>query len=158
VECHAGKIRGRSKYREYFSDGIHIERSVQRKSSHFRLFELNFTLLQVCGTNIGTTILLARTLQLSLPSSDISDTSSASAPHPSPTIYALALGSNISAYTLSFSASLAGLLWVDILRQKGIRVPRSEFWRMNLSGWIVSGFVGGLGIWAVSKWQVSSQS
>ncbi|KAI0034846.1 hypothetical protein K488DRAFT_44541, partial [Vararia minispora EC-137] len=94
-------------------------------------------LCNVCGTNIGTTILLARTLQLWEQSS------------PAPAgryTYgarcALALGSNFGAFTLAFAASLAGLLWREILRQKGIHVERAEFARLNMGIWVVATAVG----------------
>ena len=48
------------------------------------------------------------------------------------TIYALAIGSNIGAFSFSFSASLAGLLWRSILEQKGIRVRQRQFALLNL--------------------------
>ena len=47
-------------------------------------------------------------------------------------IYGLALGSNYGAFTLTFSASLAGLLWRQILRQKGIHVRARQFLVLNL--------------------------
>lgn len=46
-------------------------------------------------------------------------------------IYALAIGSNFGAFTFTFSASLAGLLWRDILRQKGIQVRQWQFCKLN---------------------------
>ncbi|KAI0317400.1 hypothetical protein OF83DRAFT_1163943 [Amylostereum chailletii] len=89
-------------------------------------------LCNVCGTNIGTTILLARTLQ-------VWDAAS----HPSVrlrygSIYALAIGSNYGAFTATFSASLAGLLWRDILRQKGIHVRRGQFAKLNAGTFVVA--------------------
>ncbi|TFY55949.1 hypothetical protein EVJ58_g7927 [Rhodofomes roseus] len=68
----------------------------------------------LCGTNIGATILLARLLQIWIAAASPADRERFGA------IYALALGSNFGAFTLTFSASLAGLLWRRILRQKGI--------------------------------------
>lgn len=47
-------------------------------------------------------------------------------------IYALAIGSNYGAFTLTFSASLAGLLWRQILHQKGIHVRARQFLLLNL--------------------------
>ena len=47
-------------------------------------------------------------------------------------IYALALGTNFGAVSFSFSASLAGLLWRDILAQKGILVRQKRFALTNL--------------------------
>ena len=94
--------------------------------------------LQFCGTNIGATILLARVLQAW--ASSLSSSSPSLSWPTTPTdhrahagaIYALALGSNFGACTLTFSASLAGLLWRAILRQKGVRVRAREFLRLNL--------------------------
>jgi len=44
----------------------------------------------------------------------------------------MALGVNYGAFSAAFSASLAGLLWRDILARKHIIVRRSEFARVNL--------------------------
>ena len=44
----------------------------------------------------------------------------------------MALGVNYGAFSAAFSASLAGLLWRDILARKHIRVKRLEFLRVNL--------------------------
>ena len=44
----------------------------------------------------------------------------------------MALGVNYGAFSAAFSASLAGLLWRDILDRKHIRVRRLEFARVNL--------------------------
>jgi Na+/H+ antiporter NhaD/arsenite permease-like protein len=44
----------------------------------------------------------------------------------------MALGVNYGAFSSAFSASLAGLLWRDILNKKGIPVLRLEFARINL--------------------------
>lgn len=44
----------------------------------------------------------------------------------------MALGVNFGAYSTAFSASLAGLLWRDILARKHIPVRRLDFARLNL--------------------------
>lgn len=44
----------------------------------------------------------------------------------------MALGVNYGAFSTVFSASLAGLLWRDILARKHIRVGSIEFVRVNL--------------------------
>ena len=83
---------------------------------------------QLFGTNIGATILLARVLQVWIqnssqtPSSRVQDGA----------IYTLALGSNYGAFTFSFPASLAGLLWRKLLLSKGIKVKMSQFALLNL--------------------------
>lgn len=46
-------------------------------------------------------------------------------------IYALSLGVNYGAFSLAFSASLAGLLWKAILERKGITLRERDFARFN---------------------------
>lgn len=83
------------------------------------------------GTNIGTTILLSRVIQAwqeihrisGVPISDRTFWAS---------VYSMALGVNFGAFSTAFSASLAGLLWRDILFRKHIRVGSIEFARVNL--------------------------
>ncbi|KAI0077187.1 hypothetical protein K474DRAFT_1596497 [Panus rudis PR-1116 ss-1] len=95
-------------------------------------------LCNFCGTNIGATILLARVLQHWISTSSLSPTSPSSSPSPSHqrtidgSIYALALGSNFGAFTLTIPASLAGLLWRQILKQKGIHIRQRQFALLNL--------------------------
>lgn len=48
------------------------------------------------------------------------------------TVYSMAIGVNYGAFSTAFSASLAGLLWRDILDRKHIKVRRLEFARVNL--------------------------
>jgi Na+/H+ antiporter NhaD/arsenite permease-like protein len=45
---------------------------------------------------------------------------------------ALAVASNIGAVSFTFSASLAGLLWKQILNQKGIFIKQRTFARWNI--------------------------
>ena len=96
---------------------------------------------QFAGTNIGTTILLSRVIQAWKQISDetgipISDRTWWA------TIYSMALGVNYGAFSTAFSASLAGLLWRDILRRKHIRVGSLEFARVNLPIIAISMVVG----------------
>lgn len=44
----------------------------------------------------------------------------------------MAIGVNYGAFSTAFSASLAGLLWRDILARKHIHVRRLDFARVNL--------------------------
>jgi Na+/H+ antiporter NhaD/arsenite permease-like protein len=48
------------------------------------------------------------------------------------TVYSMALGVNYGAFSTAFSASLAGLLWRDILARKHIHVKRLDFARENI--------------------------
>jgi Na+/H+ antiporter NhaD/arsenite permease-like protein len=47
-------------------------------------------------------------------------------------VYSIALGVNYGAFSAVFSASLAGLLWRDILERKSIEVKRLDFAKVNL--------------------------
>ncbi|KAK1975968.1 arsenite efflux transporter [Colletotrichum cereale] len=89
------------------------------------VFLSNFT-----GTNIGTTILLCRIIQawvqiIESEGRTISDRTFWGA------VYSMALGVNFGAFGSVFCASLAGLLWRDILASKGVVVRRIEFLRVN---------------------------
>ncbi|KAF2820649.1 hypothetical protein CC86DRAFT_333229 [Ophiobolus disseminans] len=88
-------------------------------------------LCNFAGTNIGTTILLSRVIQAwqaihFRDGTQISDRTFWG------TVYAMAIGVNFGAFSLAFSASLAGMLWRDILGRKHIRVGGLEFARVNL--------------------------
>jgi Na+/H+ antiporter NhaD/arsenite permease-like protein len=54
----------------------------------------------------------------------------------------MALGVNYGAFSIAFSASLAGLLWRDILARKHIRVRSFEFARVNLPIIVIAMTVG----------------
>ncbi|KAF1998995.1 hypothetical protein P154DRAFT_523616 [Amniculicola lignicola CBS 123094] len=92
---------------------------------------LSVVLSNFAGTNIGTAILLSRVIQAwqdihTLNSTPISNRTFWA------TVYAAALGLNYGAFSAAFSASLAGLLWRDILARKGIRIRGLDFARLNL--------------------------
>jgi len=96
---------------------------------------------QFAGTNIGTTILLSRVIQAwvlihKLSGEPISQRTFWA------TVYAMALGVNYGAFSTAFSASLAGLLWRDILNRKHIRVKSLDFARVNLPIIAISMTVG----------------
>ncbi|GAA5864884.1 hypothetical protein JCM8547_009260 [Rhodosporidiobolus lusitaniae] len=89
-----------------------------------------FVLCPICGTNIGGTILAVEIIRSSTFSS-----SPRVVENPlilKGAIYSLALASNVGALSWTISSSLAGLLWVRILGEKGIKVTQAEFAR-----WIV---------------------
>ncbi|KAF7716978.1 Uncharacterized protein PECH_003211 [Penicillium ucsense] len=102
---------------------------------------LSVILCNFAGTNIGTTILLSRVIQAwqqihrqnGLPISDRTFWA---------TVYSMAIGVNYGAFSTAFSASLAGLLWRDILRRKFIRVGSIEFATVNLPIIAISMVVG----------------
>ncbi|KAH0569213.1 hypothetical protein GP486_000030 [Trichoglossum hirsutum] len=102
---------------------------------------ISVILCNFSGTNIGTTILICRVIQAwqqihkdnGLPITDRTYWG---------TIYAMALGVNYGAFSAAFSASLAGLLWRDILSRKHIHVRRLEFARVNLPIIVIAMGVG----------------
>lgn len=54
----------------------------------------------------------------------------------------MAIGVNYGAFSTAFSASLAGMLWRDILSRKHIRVRSLDFARVNLPIIAISMIVG----------------
>lgn len=102
---------------------------------------LSVVLCNFAGTNIGTTILLCRVVQAWVKireeqGAPITDRTFWA------TIYSMALGVNYGAFSAAFSASLAGLLWRDILARKHIKVHSLEFARVNLPIITISMVVG----------------
>ncbi|KAG6361675.1 hypothetical protein INS49_009902 [Diaporthe citri] len=102
---------------------------------------LSVILCNFAGTNIGTTILLSRVIQAwaeihnknGIPISDRTFWA---------TVYAMALGVNYGAFSTAFSASLAGMLWRDILARKHIKVRQLEFARVNFPIIAISMIIG----------------
>ncbi|RYP00920.1 hypothetical protein DL764_006366 [Monosporascus ibericus] len=92
---------------------------------------LSVILCNFAGTNIGTTILLSRVIQEWVQIRENSNTRISDRTFWG-TVYSMAIGVNYGAFSTAFSASLAGLLWRDILFRKHIRVPSLEFARVNL--------------------------
>ncbi|KAK8128865.1 hypothetical protein PG984_009973 [Apiospora sp. TS-2023a] len=91
---------------------------------------LGVVLSNFTGTNIGTTILLCRIMQawqqiLASGGRSTTDRTFWGA------VYGMALGVNYGAFSSALCASLAGLLWRDILLSKGVVVRRLEFLRVN---------------------------
>lgn len=78
-------------------------------------------LCNIAGTNIGATILLTKIVR----ASNFPDSTARAA------AVSLAVASNIGAVSFTFSASLAGLLWVAILSDKGIRISQLRFAMWN---------------------------
>ncbi|KAF8550188.1 hypothetical protein OG21DRAFT_1469056 [Imleria badia] len=96
---------------------------------------LGVILCNLSGTNIGATILLTKVVR------------AAALPYEAnrAAAIALAVASNIGAVSFTFSASLAGLLWRVILKQKKIDVRQRDFAFWNLLPLLVMTTVG-LGI------------
>ncbi|KAJ7139054.1 hypothetical protein C8R44DRAFT_300278 [Mycena epipterygia] len=93
---------------------------------------LGIILCNLSGTNIGATILLTKVVRAAqLPS----QTERAAA-------ISLAVASNIGAVSFTFSASLAGLLWRAILKQKGIFIGQKTFAYWNTLPVVAMGAVG----------------
>ncbi|KAG1839874.1 hypothetical protein F4604DRAFT_1834390 [Suillus subluteus] len=95
---------------------------------------LGVILCNISGTNIGATILLTKVVRAASPM--LSDQTIRAA------AIALAVASNIGAVSFTFSASLAGLLWKGILKQKGIIVKQTTFAYWNALPLVVMMVVG----------------
>ncbi|KAH9476203.1 hypothetical protein JR316_0011774 [Psilocybe cubensis] len=102
---------------------------------------LGVILCNLSGTNIGATILLTKVVRSALvsapPDSDVNLEAFSRAAG-----IALAVASNIGAVSFTFSASLAGLLWKQILNQKGIFIKQTTFAWWNLAPLAVMTGVG----------------
>jgi len=94
-------------------------------------------LCNIAGTNIGATIFLTKIIHQA--GFNVSTERAAA--------IALAVASNIGAVSFTFSASLAGLLWVTILEQKCVIVKQWEFAKWN---WLPLLFMTGAGLAIVS--------
>jgi len=90
-------------------------------------------LCNIAGTNIGATILLTKVVRAA---PDFPDNSTRAAG------IALAVASNIGAVSFTFSASLAGLLWRTILKQKKITITQAQFAFWNMLPILVMTVVG----------------
>ncbi|KAK4045966.1 hypothetical protein OIV83_006477 [Microbotryomycetes sp. JL201] len=89
-----------------------------------------FVMCPLFGTNIGATILAVEILR---------DPNFANAAHVVAdrrimhgAIFSTAMATNIGAFSWTLSSSLAGLLWVTILQQKGITVTNKDFAKWNM--------------------------
>ena len=96
---------------------------------------LGVLLCNVSGTNIGATVLLTKVLRAARLSRNASVAGA----------IALAISSNIGAVSFVFSASLAGLLWRTILKQKGIVIRQMDFAKWNMLP-LFAMTVAGLGV------------
>lgn len=97
-------------------------------------------LCPLAGTNIGATIILVEIIR------DSAFQNSA-AVQADPrillgAIYAVALGSNLGAFSYTFAGSLAGLLWRDLLGDKGVKISQAQFAMVNLVPLIMQTGVG----------------
>ncbi|KAI8675563.1 CitMHS domain-containing protein [Fusarium keratoplasticum] len=102
---------------------------------------ISVILCNFSGTNIGTTILLSRIIQAWQKIHERNGTAISDRTFWA-TVYSMALGVNYGAFSTAFSASLAGLLWRDILARKHIHVKSREFARVNFPIIAISMTVG----------------
>ncbi|KAL4399746.1 transmembrane transporter [Malassezia pachydermatis] len=91
----------------------------------FFMAVLSIILCNFGGTNIGSTILLTKVMQNAaflhlIPSEQKSLILKAG-------MYAVAFGSNLGALGGTFAASLAGLLWLGMLKHHAIHITRTQF-------------------------------
>jgi len=105
---------------------------------------LGVLLCNTSGTNIGATILLTKIVR----EAALTYVPPSSGPVVNIEAFlrsaaiALAVASNIGAVSFTFSASLAGLLWRQILNQKGITITQATFAKWNVGPVLVMTAVG----------------
>lgn len=102
---------------------------------------VSVVLCNFAGTNIGTTILICRVLQAWQLIHEQNGTPISNRTFWA-TVYSMALGVNYGAFSTAFSASLAGLLWQDILGRKHIHIRARDFARFNIPIITISMVVG----------------
>lgn len=102
---------------------------------------LSVILCNFSGTNIGTTILLCRVVQAWTAIARAGQTHITERTYWA-TVYSMAIGVNYGAFSTAFSASLAGMLWRDILARKHIHVRGLDFARINVPIIAVSMIIG----------------
>ncbi|KPI38501.1 uncharacterized protein AB675_4090 [Cyphellophora attinorum] len=107
-------------------------------------------LCPLAGTNIGATILLVEVLR-----SPQFMESEAVLRDPRVlwgSVYAVAMGSNLGAFSYTFAGSLAGLLWRGLLSDKGVVVSARKFAMVNFIPLVMQTTVAGLVIWGEVYW------
>lgn len=114
-------------------------------TTFFTIFLSAALLCPLAGTNIGATIILVEILRD--PAFTQSAAVSADPRILKAAVYATAIGSNLGAFSYTFSGSLAGLLWRDLLARKGVKVGRGLFARVNLGPLVVLCAVAGVVLW-----------
>ncbi|KAK2071555.1 hypothetical protein P8C59_005968 [Phyllachora maydis] len=97
---------------------------------------LTVVFCNICGTNIGSTVLLTHIMQQWEYNH-----------HPSPrhlygALYAMTIGSSFGAFSFTFPASLAGLLWRTMLARKGIHISHRQFFKWNFVPILVTMSIG----------------
>ncbi|KAK0632473.1 arsenical pump membrane protein-domain-containing protein [Immersiella caudata] len=102
---------------------------------------VSVVLCNFAGTNIGTTILICRVLQAWQLIHEQNGTPISNRTFWA-TVYSMALGVNYGAFSTAFSASLAGMLWKDILGRKHIHIRARDFARFNIPIITISMIVG----------------
>jgi Na+/H+ antiporter NhaD/arsenite permease-like protein len=111
-------------------------------ASIFFIGIISIILCTFAGTNILSTILLTKIIKQIEVSHALSEKLVRASS------IALAIGSNVGAISVVFSASLAGLLWRTILQQKNIHLSSPEFAKWNLPILAVVTVLGLLMVWA----------
>lgn len=112
-----------------FARGFANACTTPAKTVFFMGFVSAAFLCPLAGTNIGATIILVEIMR------DPAFSESAAA-RADPrillgAIYAVAMGSNVGAFSYTFAGSLAGLLWRGLLADKGIHVSQLKFAMVN---------------------------
>lgn len=112
-----------------FAEGFSNACTTPLKTVFFFGFVSAAFLCPLAGTNIGATIILVEILRD--PAFQDSAVVKADPKIMLAAIYAVALGSNLGAFSYTFAGSLAGLLWRGLLADKDIEISQLRFAMVN---------------------------
>jgi Na+/H+ antiporter NhaD/arsenite permease-like protein len=112
-----------------FARGFANACTTPAKTVFFMGFVSAAFLCPLAGTNIGATIILVEIMRD--PAFSQSPAALAEPRILLGAIYSVAMGSNIGAFSYTFAGSLAGLLWRELLADKGITVSQLKFALVN---------------------------
>ncbi|KAK5195023.1 hypothetical protein LTR96_010645 [Exophiala xenobiotica] len=112
-----------------FARGFANACTTPAKTVFFMGFVSAAFLCPLAGTNIGATIILVEIMRD--PAFSQSPAALADRRILLGAIYSVAMGSNIGAFSYTFAGSLAGLLWRELLSDKGITVSQLKFALVN---------------------------
>ncbi|OCT47428.1 arsenical pump membrane protein [Cladophialophora carrionii] len=110
-------------------------------------------LCPLAGTNIGATIILVEIMRHErfMGSAHVRRDPRIMAA----AVYAVAMGSNIGAFAYTFAGSLAGLLWRELLAEKGVVVGQGRFAKVNALPLLMQIVVSAAVVLAEVYWWVS---
>jgi Na+/H+ antiporter NhaD/arsenite permease-like protein len=107
-------------------------------------------LCPLAGTNIGATIILVEILRSDTFLNSVGVLADERVLWGA--VYAVAMGSNLGAFSYTFAGSLAGLLWRGLLADKGVQVSQRKFALVNFAPLVMQTSVAAAIVWGELYW------